>query len=122
MKILGGEKGVLLESGEVYDAAAFGRDVLLNFSEFSELFDEDPELLHVHMGTLAGIVRTSVKTRELDTAARVCEFLGAALENPRAIAEIENAVALSFVEPRELRETATGRSLLESMPEPVRSV
>ena len=118
-KPLAGKAGVLLD---MYDAQSFGRDAAARFPQHAELFEEDLDLLHVHMGTIAGIVRGALASGDSATIREVGAFLDEALRHPRAISEIENAVAISFVDAREFRATETGRIAFAEMPRTVRNV
>jgi hypothetical protein len=50
-------KGVLLE---MYGNGEFSRDAVARFPGLREKLEEDADLLHVQMGTLAGAVRAAV--------------------------------------------------------------
>ena len=118
-KPLPGNTGVLLA---MYDAESLGRAAAARFPEHAEQFEEDLDLLHVHMGTLAGIVRSALAAGDSATIRDVCAFLDEALLHPRAISEIEVAVAISFVEAREFRATEIGRVALRDMARTVRDI
>ena len=112
-------EGVIVQT---YGNAEFSRDAMRLFEGLRDELADNADLLHPQMGTLAGAVRRSVESGDIGLSLRICEFLGAVLANPKAISEIENAVAISFVEAHELRATDVGRMLLERMPDRVRSV
>ena len=123
MKLSPTQKGVLLEEGrEVYGAASFGRDAARQFPDLASDFEEDLELLHVHMATLAGLVRDAIADGDLDTVARVGAFLDTVLEHPGAVSEIENAVAISFVDAREFRSLPHGSEAFRCLPGGVRRI
>ena len=111
-------KGFLVET---YGNAQFSRDVIARFPSLRDL-ELDAELLHPQMGTLAAAVREAVRAGDTHLPLEVCAFVGEALSKPNAISEIENAVALSFVEAYELGGTATGRAVLKLMPDHVRGI
>ena len=94
------EKGILLET---YGNEQFSRDVVQRFAELQEELRENADLLHVQMGTLARGVRSAVSSGDTELPLEICVFLDEALGQPRAVPEIENAVAISFVEARPLR-------------------
>jgi hypothetical protein len=99
-------KGVFVDA---YGNAQFSRDVIARFPSLSDL-ELDAELLHPQVGTLAAAVREAVRAGDTHLPLQICMFIDEALSKPNAIAEIENAVALSFVEAYELRATATGKA------------
>jgi hypothetical protein len=84
--------------------------------------EEDTNLLHVQMGTLAGAGRKSLENGDAALPLAICAFLAEVLGNVRTVSEIENAVAISFVEAKELRTTSVGVNVLAQMPDIVRSV
>src|SRR5262245_12845222 len=86
---------------DVYGNAQFSADAVSRFPSLRSDLEEDAELLHVQMGTLAGAVRVALNRGETQLPLEICAFLDEALKNPRAISEIENAVAISFVEAKE---------------------
>lgn len=112
-------KGVLLET---YGNAEFSRDAVARFPELQEELEEYAELLHVQMGTLKRAVRSAVSAGDIELALQICAFLNEALSQPRAISEIEVAVAISFVEAYELREGQVGKAVLKRMPKRVRQI
>jgi hypothetical protein len=78
--------------------------------------------LHIHMATLAGIVRCALGEDDLAKIQAVSEFLDDALKHPRAVSEIETAVAISFVDVREFRAHANGERALSRLPTRVRQI
>ena len=102
--------------------AEFSADAISRFPELSADLEEDANLLHVQMGTLAGAVRTSLAKGDSKLSLAICAFLAEILGNARAISEIENAVAISFVEAKEFRATSAGINVLSRMPDTVRDV
>ena len=76
-----------------YDAKAFSDDVVARWGHLSEELAEDAELLHVQMGHLG---RLCVARSEL--ALDVLRFLDGAVRLPHASSEIENAIAISFLD------------------------
>jgi len=105
-----------------YGNAEFSADAISRFPELRADLEEDANLLHVQMGTLAGAVRTSLAKGDTELPLAICTFLAEILGNARAISEIENAVAISFVEAREFRATSAGTNALSRMPDIVRGV
>src|SRR5262245_38372119 len=97
-------KGIL----DSYGNAEFSRDVVARFPVLRDALECDADLLHPQMGTLAAALRRAVESGDTHLPLQICSFLEEALRKPNAIAEIENAVAISFVEAYELRLTPTG--------------
>jgi hypothetical protein len=116
------EGGAEAMRADEYGNAQFSADAIARFPKLSTDLEEDAELLHVQMGTLAGAIRDSLATGDAEFPIAICAFLAEVLQNPRAISEIENAVALSFVEAREFRAYPAGIEVLAQMPEVVRVV
>jgi hypothetical protein len=116
---LSGGQGVLLE---MYDGEQFSRDAIASFPELRAELVQNAGLLHVQMGTLATAVRKGIASGDLVLASQVCVFLDTLLANPRAHPEIENAVAISFVEAAELRNTSVGRLFLDQLPARIREI
>ena len=112
-------KGVLVDA---YGNAQFSRDVIARFPSLRKDLEFDADLLYPQMGTLAVAVREAVLAGDTDLPLQVCTFLDEALSKPNASSEIENAVALSFVEAYELRKAAAGKAVLKLMPESVRRI
>jgi hypothetical protein len=113
------ETGVLVSS---YGNAEFSRDVIERFPTLRSELEFNAQLLHPQMGALAAAIRDAIASGDTRLPLQVCAFLDEALRKPNAISEIENAVAISFLEAHELRQTATGKTLLERMPESIRSI
>ena len=118
-KELPDKRGVLLD---MYGNAEFSRDLIRQFPMLRVDLEEDAGLLHVQMGTLAAAVRQALTLGQIELPLRICQFLSETLNKPRAIPEIENAVAISFVEAREFRTTVTGRMVLDQMPKQVQQI
>jgi len=55
------------------------------------------------MAALAEYMRSAIRGGDIETAGRVLSFLEKSLRRERAIPEIANAIALSFVEANEMR-------------------
>ena len=113
------DSGVVLE---MYGNEQFSRDVTDNFGDLRDELEENAGLLHVQMGTLAAAVRRALGSGDAAFPLRVCAFLDKTLAHPRAIPEIENAVAISFVDACEFRGTEPGQTVLGQMPERVRVI
>jgi hypothetical protein len=111
-------KGIL----DSYGNAEFSRDVIDRFPALRDYLEFNADLLHPQMGTLAAALRRAVESGDTHLPLQICSFLDEALRRPNAIAEIENAVAISFVEAYELHRTPTGEAVFRMMPASVRSV
>ncbi len=111
-------KGVLVDA---YGSAQFSRDAIARFPSLRDL-EFDAELLHPQMGTLAAAMREALLAGDTHLPLQICAFVSEALSKHNAILEIENAVAISFVEAYELRSTAAGKAILKLMPDNVRRV
>jgi hypothetical protein len=112
-------KGVLVET---YGNAEFSRDVIQKFSSLQDALEQDAGLLHPQMFTLAVALRRALELGDTGLPMQICGFLDEVLRKRNAISEIENAIAISFVEAHELKVSALGRTVLEKMPEAVRRV
>ena len=113
------EKGMLLET---YGNDEFSRDVIHRVAELRTELEENAGLLHVQMQTLSTAVRSAISSGSTELPLRICAFLDEALGQPRAIPEIENAVAISFVTASELQGSSVGAVILERMPTRVRQL
>jgi hypothetical protein len=100
----------------MYDERAFSRDVIRELPELASELSSEEDLLHVQVGVLGRVTREEIERNNLQLASRIFVFLEKALAHPRAISEIANAIAISFVELEELQRTDAGRRALEMMP------
>src|SRR5262249_51330157 len=117
--VLAHRGGILLER---YDGGPFSVDAITRFPTLREELEEDEGLLHLQMSTLARAVGRSVATGNVGLAKDIFAFVDQALRHPKASPEIENAVALSFIEPSDLRKSELGRTLLAGMPPTLKAV
>lgn len=118
-KELPNKQGMLLD---MYGNEEFSRDVIRQFPALRAELKENAGLLHVQMSTLADAVRKALSTGDIKLPLEICRFLDDTLSQSRAIQEIANAVAISFVAAQEFKETVTGRVVLEQMPTRVQQV
>lgn len=109
--------GVLLD---MYDERAFSRDAIREFPELAAELKAEENLLHVQVAVLGRAAQEEIVGNTLHLAPKIFAFLERALTQPRAISEIANAIAISFVEPAGLARTETGRRALEMMPPTLR--
>jgi hypothetical protein len=79
-------------------------------------------MLHIQVGALASSVRSALDSGDVESANRMCDFLDTTLDKPKAIPEIVNAIAISFMTLDELQATSAGRALLERMPGRIRTI
>jgi hypothetical protein len=89
-----------------YDEAAFSRDVIARWGHIDDALIDDERLLHVQMAHLGRVSRTSAKA-----ASEIFEFLEGLLARKDAISEIENAVAISFLDWSEIEELGLASQL-----------
>jgi len=80
-----------------YDSIEFSKDVIARWGHLSEDLLNDENLLHVQMGHLGRLCIS-----EPSEAESILQFLEDAMARPDAISEIENAVAISFLDWAEL--------------------
>jgi len=113
------DKGQLLE---MHDAVSFSRDAMARFPSLSEELRDSENQLHLQMAMLARAVYEALRLNKPEIARDVFGFVEQALSQPRAISEIANAVALSFVELSELLRTDQGRRAWDQMPERLKAV
>ncbi|MCL6417821.1 hypothetical protein MIB92_19385 [Aestuariirhabdus sp. Z084] len=83
----------------MYGEKEFSRDAIKNFGNYLPELSEDPEMLHTQMSYLAEGIRD-----KLSCTSGILEFIEGLLHKEDAILEIENAVAISFIEIEELAE------------------
>ena len=76
-----------------YDAAAFSADVIDNWGHLSSALREDQGELHSQMHALGDLCK-----REPSAGREILVFLENVLVDPHASSEIENAVAISFLD------------------------
>ena len=100
----------------MYDGAALGHDAVQRFPKLQRNLEEADGLIHLIMSALAGAAREALASETPAAANDVFDFVAEALANPRASSEIENAVAISFIEARELRSSEAGCGALSAMP------
>ena len=81
-----------------YDEASFSDDVIARWGMLSEELIEDAGLLHPQMATLGHLFVEFPNART-----DILAFLSEVLSKRNSISEIENAVAISFIEWPELR-------------------
>jgi len=112
-KRLPDDKGQLLE---MYDEVSFCRDAMARFPALNAELRENENQIHIQMAVLARTVYDALHRQDTATATEVFGFLEDALKQPRAISEIPNAVAISFVELSELLRTDQGQGVWDQMP------
>src|SRR5262249_1582637 len=76
-----------------YDEVAFSRDVIARWGHMCNALMEDDGLLHAQMGHLGGLCED-----QPEVAPEVFELLEGLLVRKDTISEIENAVAISFLD------------------------
>jgi hypothetical protein len=113
------KRGVLLK---MYDERAFSQDALCKLPELATELKAEESLLHVQMGVLSHVVQEEITENNLELTPRIFAFLEEALAHPRAISEIANAIAISFVELDVMQKTDAERRAIETMPPNLKSV
>jgi hypothetical protein len=122
MTPLGRNKGVLVEEPDYFGPRCFSQEAINAFPELATELAQDPELLHVHMGTLASAGRAAIQRGDAAFVRRLFAFLDDVLSRDRLHHEIPNAVATSFLLPADFEHSDTGRELWRSLPEKVRRI
>ncbi|MFN6115056.1 MAG: hypothetical protein ACK46C_04165 [Flavobacteriales bacterium] len=93
-----------------YDERAFSADVIARWGDLQPWLKDDADLLHAQMGHLAD------QSREYpEKADEIFRFLVEVMQRQDTIAEIENAVAISFLEWPEVQELAKALTLPQSV-------
>jgi hypothetical protein len=121
MTLLPDDGGELLEEPAYFGERTFLKRVSERFPELTD----DPDIgtgIHVTMAALARLALRAVREGKTEQARATVEFLEEVLRSPRLHPEILNAVAISFVDPAELRTFEAGRAFLDSMPAAVRDL
>lgn len=117
------EEDVLADSEGVrlalYGARELCREASDRFPELREDLAEEADLLHLQIATLARAVEADLEHGG-QRALAVCELLGDVLARADVDPEIENALAISFVDAGELQKSRSGNRLLAEMPRRVR--
>lgn len=93
-----------------YDERAFSADVIARWGDLQPWLLDDADLLHVQMGHLADLCREYP-----EKADEIFRFLVEVMQRQDPIAEIENAVAISFLEWPEVQELAKALTLPQSV-------
>ena len=63
-----------------------------------QLNDCDGEGVHYVMGRLADLIRTSLRSNEIEGASKVLNLVERVIQNPESDSEIENAVWITFLQ------------------------
>ena len=100
----------------MYDAAAFSEEVIRRWGASFPGLEHDAGLLHCQMFGLAVAIRESFSNDRADLRDAILGFIEHLLERNDADPEIENAVAISFLE------LAEAQSLGLSLPPRVKLV
>src|SRR5688572_8968756 len=83
----------------MYDASTFSEEVIRRWGTAVPGLSDDAGLLHCQMSELASAVRTSPAVRD-----EILGFLEQLLQRPDTVSEIENAIAISFLDLSEARQ------------------
>ncbi len=87
-----------------YDEKAFSRDVIAKWGDINNGLIDDKDLLHIQMAHLAQAIIESFKRGDGSIGEEILVFISQALNRTDAVSEIENAVAISFIEYNEIKE------------------
>jgi len=87
-----------IEKFPSYDEKAFSKDVITEWGSLNDSLIDDENLLHPQMAHLGRTITQSFKEGDGRIGKEILEFLNGVLANDNAISEIENAVAISFLE------------------------
>ena len=116
-KQLADGNGLLLE---MYEDRAFCRAATARFPELATELQADGEGPHIQMAVLGRAVGEALARGDESTAERVCGFVEEGLRQPRAIAEIANAVC--FMEEADFQSSSQGPNLWQRLPARVKAL
>ncbi len=83
---------------KIYDEEAFSEEVIRKWGELIPWLKDDPNLLHVQMSYLAQATKKSFSSGDQKLGQDILAFLEDLLSRQDVIGEIENAIAISFLE------------------------
>jgi hypothetical protein len=89
-----------------YDEKAFSADVIARWGDIEPELQREADTLHMQMMQLAWLCKEAP-----ERATEIFSFLETVVDRPDVIAEIENAVAISFVEWPDAQELAKTQQL-----------
>ncbi len=98
-----------------YDEKAFSADVIARWGDRQPWLKQDEDLLHVQMGHLAHLCKDVP-----DVSVEIFQFLDDVVQRSDAVLEIENAVAISFLEWPDVQELAKSYKLSQRIVDIVR--
>ncbi len=87
-----------------YDEKAFSRDVITKWGGDNDCLVDDENLLHVQMAHLGRTIAESFEKGDGKVGREIFEFLDSLLTRKDVISEIENAIAISFLDYSEFEE------------------
>jgi len=122
MKSLPQNKGVLLEEPEYFGPRCFSEKAVARFPELSAQLTHEAGNIHGQICTLASAARAAFESADTALLSRVFEFLAEILARQRLHPEIENAVAISFLEPAEFEQSDAGRRAWLLLPERLKRI
>ena len=119
-------KGVLLQQSDLDKLEYFGEQAFFKavLRQFPHLERDLGSETHIHsvMAVLHSACASAIEAGEFGMLEKILSFLDQVLANPKRDSEIENAVAISFLEPAILRQTANGQHALEIMPDRIKLI
>ncbi len=86
-----------------YDERSFSKDVIARWGSINDFLIDDADSLHMQMAHLGMTIRESFEKGNGEVGRKIFVFLENVLAKKDAISEIENAVAISFLELDELQ-------------------
>ena len=122
MKPLPDKKGVLLQEPEYFGAQCFSAEAVARFPELAARLVCDAGQIHLQMGALASVARDAIESDDFALASRLFAFLSDTLARERLHHEVENAIAISFLEPSEFEQPGRWREALRLLPETLKRV
>jgi len=85
-----------------YDEKAFSKDVIARWGDINDYLIDDENLLHLQMAHLGRTIAESFEKSDGKVGEEIFQFLESVLARKDAISEIENAIAISFLDYSEL--------------------
>jgi hypothetical protein len=112
LRELSDHKGVLLEEPEYFGPHTLCRAARRRFPGLGEALTESRDSVHGQVAILAREVQAGIAANAAIRALQPFSFLEDVLHEARLHSEVENAVAISFVIPAELRSSNLGARVL----------
>jgi hypothetical protein len=107
---------------EMYDEEQFFVDAVSEFPTLASEIHEEWGMVYTCVDILGNEIRRAITQGELAHAARVFEFLGRAISDPRAKGHVEDAIATWGLRIEEIRAQPDPERLLKLIPSCVKTV